>query len=639
MVSFILLVLGFGGYFIFRNQKPSGGQLKTGKFELKKFQSEDEFKKYISDSQTLGQSSTGVFFDARSSVSFSEKASVAPAGLGSGPISDRASSTNVQVSGVDEADVVKTDGQEIYFSGNEPYYLYDRPLSSDLKIMPPVTQTGQTKLIKALPVENIAIDGKIEESGELLLTDNMLTVFSSQKVSAYDVTDKKNPQRKWELSYQNNNYKLQARLYNKKIYLITQEQINQSNPCPIVPFKNSSGDVRVACTDIYHPTDPFSASSIYHVSIISPQTGVLEKTTSFVGSSGLTTVYMSQENIYLAYSLPADEFKMLSGFIRENKGFFPESINQKVSKLDSYDLSPSSKMYELQNHLSQYMNSWPQKEREARKKEFELKATEYGLRHRREFSSTGLVKIETKNLNMVANGVVPGTLLNQFSLDEYNGNLRVATTIGQNWMWGSNDLNVSDIYVLNAKLAQIGSLKDLGEKERIYSARFIGDKGYLVTFRQTDPFYVIDLVNPKSPQLKGELKIPGYSSYLHPIDENRILGIGKEGSKVKVSLFNVKDAANPKEISKLELEEYWSEALNNHRAFLMDAKHEAFFIPGSQSGLVIGYKGNNLKNLKTVGEINAKRAVYINDALYIIATNKIVVLNEKTWEVEKEISL
>ena len=85
----------------------------------------------------------------------------------------------------------------------------------------------------------------------------------------------------------------------------------------------------------------------------------------------------------------------------------------------------------------------------------------------------------------------------------------------------------------------------MGKDERIYSARFIGDKGYLVTFKQVDPFYVLDLSNPKKPEIKGELKIPGYSSYLHPISDDLILGIGKEGSVVKVSLFDVSDPTNP----------------------------------------------------------------------------------------------
>ena len=107
---------------------------------------------------------------------------------------------------------------------------------------------------------------------------------------------------------------------------------------------------------------------------------------------------------------------------------------------------------------------------------------------------------------------MPGKVLNQFSLDEYKGDLRIATTIGQNsWFGNFGQLaqSFSDVYVLDRNLKTVGVVKDLGKTERIYSVRFLADRGYVVTFRQTDPFYVLDLSNPSSPQVKGELKIPG----------------------------------------------------------------------------------------------------------------------------------
>ena len=124
--------------------------------------------------------------------------------------------------------------------------------------------------------------------------------------------------------------------------------------------------------------------------------------------------------------------------------------------------------------------------------------------------------------------------LDEFALDEYQGNLRVATTIGASrnfFGFGFNSADsVSDVTVLDANLKELGAVQDLGKSEQIYSVRFIQDKGYVVTFRQTDPFYVLDLTNPNSPRLRGELKIPGFSSYLHPISKDEILGIGREGS-------------------------------------------------------------------------------------------------------------
>jgi uncharacterized secreted protein with C-terminal beta-propeller domain len=172
----------------------------------------------------------------------------------------------------------------------------------------------------------------------------------------------------------------------------------------------------------------------------------------------------------------------------------------------------------------------------------------------------------------------------------------------------------------------------LGLTEQIYSVRFIEDKGFIVTFRQTDPFYVLDLSNPEKPELKGQLKIPGYSSYLHPITKDKILGIGKEGSNVKISLFDVSDPEKPTEISKYNLDEYWSDILNTHHAFLLDEKHQIFFLPGGRGGYIFSYKGDKLELKRAVSDINAKRAIYINDYLYIIGDNKIVVLNELNWE-------
>ena len=265
------------------------------------------------------------------------------------------------------------------------------------------------------------------------------------------------------------------------------------------------------------------------------------------------------------------------------------------------------------------------------------KMSDYTKKHKRDLTKTDIVKINIDDLKVETIGIVPGSLLNQFSLDEYEKNLRVAVTVGENFLWGARIETENDIYVLDKNLKVVGSAQGLGAGERIYSARFIGDKGYLVTFRQTDPFYVLDLSNPNNPQVKGELKIPGYSSYLDPIAENRILGIGKEGSEVKISLFDVSSPTNPQEVSKYILKEYWSDILNTHHAFLSDEKHKIFFLPGSNGGYVFSYENDSLKLQKAVSDMQAKRALFINDYLYIVGENKIVVLNETDWETVNEL--
>ncbi|MFQ6050053.1 MAG: beta-propeller domain-containing protein, partial [Candidatus Paceibacterales bacterium] len=228
------------------------------------------------------------------------------------------------------------------------------------------------------------------------------------------------------------------------------------------------------------------------------------------------------------------------------------------------------------------------------------------------------------------------------SWDEYTNYLRVAITVGEGMFgWrlgiGGRRESANDVYILDNDLKITGALQNLGLEERIYSARFIEDKGYLVTFRQIDPFFVLDLSDPKNPQLKGELKIPGYSSYLHPITKDKILGVGKEGSKVKISLFDVESPENPTEVSKYTLDEYWSDILNTHHAFLLDKKHQIFFLPGGKGGYVFSYQDNQLKLIKAVSNIRARRAIYLNDYLYIIGDDKLVVLNEVDWERVNEV--
>jgi uncharacterized secreted protein with C-terminal beta-propeller domain len=249
-------------------------------------------------------------------------------------------------------------------------------------------------------------------------------------------------------------------------------------------------------------------------------------------------------------------------------------------------------------------------------------------------------------LNIDSTGSVPGKLLNQFSLDEYKGNLRAATNVGEsflNWGFGfgagNSDNTANDVYILGDDLKTRGSVTDLGKGEKIFGVRFIEDKGYVVTFKQVDPLYVLDLADPMNPAKKGELKIPGYSSYLHPITKDKILGVGEENNQVKISLFDVSDPQNPREISKYNLDEYYSEISATHHAFLLDAKHQIFFLPGSKGGYVFSYAGDNLTLAKAVSDIQAKRAIYIDNFLYVIGENKLVVLDEGNWEKVSELEL
>jgi hypothetical protein len=170
----------------------------------------------------------------------------------------------------------------------------------------------------------------------------------------------------------------------------------------------------------------------------------------------------------------------------------------------------------------------------------------------------------------VASGGVAGTLLNQYSLSEHDGHLRVATTM-------QGEQSQSMVSVLERQdnvLAQVGQVAGLGLGERIYSVRFIGDTGYVVTFRETDPLYTVDLSDPASPAVTGELKITGYSAYLHPAGDGRLIGVGQEASTqgqttgTQVSLFDIANRAAATRVAQYHLQNSYSEAETDPHAFL-----------------------------------------------------------------------
>lgn len=197
--------------------------------------------------------------------------------------------------------------------------------------------------------------------------------------------------------------------------------------------------------------------------------------------------------------------------------------------------------------------------------------------------------LEDGTITYQASGIIPGYLLNQFSLDESAGNLRVATTSEryQKDVW----VQENNVYVLSPDLSIIGRLEHLSQGEKIYSARFMGDILYLVTFKQTDPLSVIDLSNPNQPGILGELKIPGYSDYLHPYDSTHLIGIGKDTEEnegggiiptgVKIALFDVSDLNSPKLVDSRVIGEKGSssEVLSDHKAFLLDKRTSIMVLP------------------------------------------------------------
>lgn len=196
----------------------------------------------------------------------------------------------------------------------------------------------------------------------------------------------------------------------------------------------------------------------------------------------------------------------------------------------------------------------------------------------------------------VASGEVIGTLLNSYSMSEFEGDLRVATTAYSDDFGGGQDNGVHVLRVDGADLVEVGSVRGLGRGEQIQGVRFDGPRGYVVTFRQVDPLYVIDLSNPSNPAMVGELKIPGYSTYLKPIGGGRLIGVGMSGTEtgqitgVQVSLFDVSDPAAPRQVATAEIAE-WSEATWDPHAFLWWEPTGQIVIPKEMNCVEFGGPG------------------------------------------------
>jgi uncharacterized secreted protein with C-terminal beta-propeller domain len=250
-----------------------------------------------------------------------------------------------------------------------------------------------------------------------------------------------------------------------------------------------------------------------------------------------------------------------------------------------------------------------------------------------------------KNIDLVASGQVPGTVLNEFSMDEEAGRLRIATTSGR-WDDASNNVMV---LAQNGDALQVqGALVGLASSEQIYSTRFEGDRGYMVTFRQVDPLFVIDLSDPGNPKVTGELKMPGFSSYLNPIDDHLMIGVGQEASDtghrlgLQVSLFDVADSANPTRLAnftfapKQDFDWTSSIAETDHHAFAWFPEQQTLAIPVSH-GNFSGYEAMTYvlkitrSGITLVGTVSqsgyAVRNVRIGKYLYSISSNSVKVVD------------
>lgn len=446
--------------------------------------------------------------------------------------SDSYSTTNIQVAGVDEADLVKNDGEYLYvssndYSANQNYIYIVKADAEDPRVISRILLENNTYLagiyLSQDSDELVVIGSEYQFfilDAEPARAEGMIYPYQSEVrtfLKVYDISDKAYP-------VLADNFTLTGSYFNSRmigdyVYTVVSQpaQILENNILLLPRIYAGTEVNEVAPSEIYYSntanyTDVadnyFTYTTFFGLNVKDSSQGLTNMTILMGGAS---TMYVSLNNMYITYPTWSDG----------------------------------------------------------------------------QYTSIYRVSINEGKLNFQAKGAVAGSVLNQYSMDEYNGYFRLATT---NW----KDTTQNTVYVVNMNLTAVGSieLQKAEIRETIMSAKFIGNKAYIVTFEQKDPFFVLDMSNPTNPRVSGILEIPGYSSYLHPYDENYIIGLGMEDSTVKLSLFDVTNVNDPKEIAKYIVQgDYsYSDALNDPKAFLFDKAKQLLAIPISitQYGVVDG---------------------------------------------------
>ena len=541
----------------------------------------------------------------------------------------RASDTNVQVEGIDEPDILKTTPRTAYYAPP------GRTVREDDHSERP-TEEG-VRLVNVTDPAAPEVASRLDVSGRLLLSGDTLVVFQRDRILGYDVGDRADPERVWEKSLSDR--VVTARLHDGTVYLVTESRIDRREPCPVEPME----DVSVPCPEIHHPTEPAPVDTTYTVTLFDPADGTVHDSASFVGAGGRSVVYVSTDRIYVTYPQEVDRADMMARFLLDNQSDrLDAQALDRIREIQGYDLSPRAKRLEIQRAIEAWQARLDETERERAERELREDMQAWAADNKREFERTGIVAFEVRDdagtgpsVEAGATGSVPGQPLNQFSMSEDDGAFRIATTVSG--AMGTDSEN--DLYVLDESLSRTGAVQGMGITERIYSVRYVGDQAYVVTFRRIDPFHVVDLSDPQNPTLEGELKLPGFSSYLHPLPGDRVLGIGEEDGKVKLVVFDVSNPENPTIETDTILDARWSAVADSHHTFLMDRRHGVFFLPAGEEAYVFNYTEGLEMETTVPTEGRVHRTAYVGDYLYVYGDESITVVDERDWERTDEVEL
>ena len=532
------------------------------------------------------------------------------------------SKTNTQVQGVDEADIVKTDGTYIYYLTNEKLTIINTENASQMKEMSTI-KFDETFTPEEIFLNNDKIivigkryeydktERKIGIDEDYLYPNYMDKTYTSAKL--YNVKDKINPTLERTVEVEGDY--LTARMIGSNVYIASNKYIYYAYICNT--YKSTELN-----EDDFKPHYLDTATSNETKSI----------------------------NFDCIYYIPEFEDTNYLNIVAFN------ITNNQEANVESY-LGAGEEIY-------------------ASKENLYVTKTKYDYERKNKTSiTTEIYKFNLNNANctFAKAGDVPGSVLNQFSMDECNGYFRIATTDSTSW---NSESNTNNLYVLNENLETIGKIEGLTKGERIYSVRFMGNRAYMVTFVETDPLFVIDLSNPTTPTVLGELKIPGYSKYLHPYDETHLIGIGEDtevvnygyGDRVvtngmKMAMFDVTDPNNPQELYNVKIGEKgtYSELLYNHKALLFSKEKNIIAFPISitendykvtfQGAIVYGVsleKGFELKTKisnsatdydRYYSRNRVERIIYIKDTLFTLSNGLIKAVDLNTFETKGSIEL
>ena len=513
------------------------------------------------------------------------------------------SETNIQVQGVDEPDIVKNDGKYIYYVTNNVVYIVNAFPAEDMRVLSTIEiEDSHLREIFIFDDKLVVMGQKYEnhnvgssrDSPSRIATPDIAVpgiglpyyrTSSYAFIAVYNIEDRESPLEEEMVSLEGHYYN--SRLIDNHLYMISNKYIGGSFLPPIIRYGDTYRQIpasEIFYFDIYD--DAYELSTI--ISMDLNDNSFSEK---LIMKGTSQNIFVSKDNIYLTgrKNIPfhAEQRRMINDVY---KRMLPSGVVNDINRIDSYDIRESTKIAEIEHIVYNHFSTLEPREFEdlVMSMEDEIENIRKEIRDERDKTLIYRVSVSGKDVELEAHGEVPGYVLNQFSMDERDGHFRIATTRGS--MWDERNPSSNNLYVLDMDLEVVGKLENIAPMERIYSVRFMEDRAYMVTFRTIDPLFVIDLSTPSSPEILGELKIPGYSDYLHPYDDNHIIGIGKEviedgdmaiPAGVKLALFDVSDVNNPREIAKTEIGHRGSdsEALRDHRAFLFDKSRNLLVIP------------------------------------------------------------